>query len=63
MSEKIFTSAVKVFDPDNLLEAMLDATEGTVFLVGEQRIRNPEGDGTVEMTFAQIYKAKDERNI
>lgn len=59
MSDKIFTSAVKVFNPDNLLQEMLDAEEGTVFVLGERRIKNHEGDDTVELTFAQIYKAKD----
>lgn len=50
---------IRVFNPDTLLEDMLAAKEGTVFLLGEKRIKNHEGDDTIEHTFAQIYKTKD----
>ena len=56
---KLFEN-IRVFNPDTLLEDMLEAEEGTVFMLGEKRIKNHEGDDTVEMTFAQIYKAKDQ---
>lgn len=51
------------FEPENLLQAMLDAPEGTVFVLGEKHIPNHEGDDSVEITFAQIKKAKDHPNL
>jgi len=50
---------IRVFNPDTLLEDMLNAKEGTVFMLGEKRISNHEGDDTVEQTFVQIKKARD----
>lgn len=50
---------IQVFNPDTLLEDMLKAKEGTLFLLGENRIKNHEGDDTVEFTFARIIKTKD----
>ena len=50
---------VKVFNPDTLLEDMLSADEGTLFCLGEKSHKNHEGDDTVEITWARIYKTKD----
>jgi hypothetical protein len=56
---KLFNFPIKTFNPGNLLEEMLAADEGTVFVLGEKHIPNPEGDDTVEMTFVQIKKSRD----
>lgn len=56
---KIFNFPIKTFEPENLLEEMLQAQEGTVFILGEKRIKHHEGDDTVELTIAQIKKARD----
>jgi len=58
MSKGIFDE-IRVFNPDTLLEDMLAAEEGTVFMLGEKHIPNHEGDDTVEMTFVQIMKSRD----
>lgn len=58
-SDSIFNMPIAVFNPDNLLQEMLDAKEGTVFLLGEKRTPNHEGDDTVEQTFVQIKRTKD----
>lgn len=55
---KLF-SDIKVFNPDTLLEDMLEAKEGTLFLLGEKRHPNHEGDDTIEHVFAQIIRTKD----
>ena len=56
---KIFNSSITVFDEDNILEEMIEAREGTVFVLGTRRIwaeGEPEDDNQVEITFAQIKK-------
>jgi hypothetical protein len=50
---------IAVFNPDNLLEDMLVAKSGTVFMLGENRVKHHEGDDTVEMTFAVIQRTTD----
>lgn len=55
---KIFDCPIKTFDPANLLKEMLSAESGTVFLLGEKRIKNNEGDDSVEVTIATIMKSK-----
>lgn len=52
---------IKVFNPKTVIQDMLDAKEGTVFILGDKHIKNPEGDDTVEMTFVQIQKVRDNR--
>lgn len=59
MKDRLFDFPIKTFDPSNLLEEMLAATDGTVFVLGEKHIKNHEGDDTVEMTFVQIKKVRD----
>lgn len=54
---------IKSFNPDNLLQDLLNADEGTVFILGDRHIKNPEGDDTVEMTFVQIQKVRDSRGF
>ena len=50
---------IKTFNEDNLLEEMLNSTDGTVFILGEKHIGNQIGDDTVELTIAQIKKVVD----
>lgn len=59
MAEKIFNFPIKTFQPEDLLEEMLAAEEGTVFVLGEKTIPTHEGNDQVEVTFVQIKKAKD----
>jgi len=56
----IFDFPIKQFNPDKLLEEMLKAEEGTIFVLGENRIKHHEGDGTVELVMCRIYKGTDE---
>ncbi len=34
MADRVFDFPIKTFKPDNLLEEMMDAEEGTVFVLG-----------------------------
>jgi len=57
----IFGSEITTFDPENVLEQMVEAQEGTVFVLGTRRIwteGEPEDDNEVEITFAQIKKVR-----
>lgn len=55
---KILGFPVKTFDPEKLQEEMVKATDGTMFLLAENRIKNHEGDDSVELIFAKIVRAK-----
>ena len=50
---------LKTFDPKFWQEEMLKQKHGTLFLIGEDRTINPEGDDTVELVFAQIIRTGD----
>lgn len=55
----IYGFPIQTFDPENLLAEMLAAKDGTMFLLGEKRIKRQEGDDSLELTFAEIKKARD----
>lgn len=58
---KIFGSSIQTFDLENVLEPMVEAQEGTVFVLGTRKIHTegtPEDDNEVEITFAQIKKVR-----
>ena len=58
---KIFGSSIQTFDPDNILEQMVEAQKGTVFVLGTRQIHTegePKDDNEVEITFAQIKKVR-----
>ena len=58
---KIFGMDITTFDADNVLEQMVEAQEGSVFILGSRRIWTegaPEDDNEVEITFAQIKKVR-----
>jgi hypothetical protein len=58
---KIFGSSIQTFDPENVLEQMIEAQEGTVFVLGSRHIHTegePDDDNEVEITFAQIKKVR-----
>lgn len=63
MSGIFDTSNIKVWNPETVLQDMLDAKEGTIFVLGEKHIKHPEGDDTVEMTFVQIQRVRDNRGF
>jgi hypothetical protein len=56
---KLFNFPIKTFTPDNLMEEMLNAKDGEVFIIGEQTLINPEGRDTIEITMVQIRKIKE----
>lgn len=56
---KLFKMPLKTFDEKNLLQEMLDAKEGTVFVLGSKSIGQQIGDNRVELTFVQIQKVTD----
>lgn len=53
---------LKTFNPDNLLEELLNAKDGDVFVLGEKNIGAQIGDNRVELTIAQVKKVADEPN-
>lgn len=58
---RIFGSEIHTFDPDTVLDQMVEAQEGTVFVLGTRHIHTvgePEDDNEVEITFAQINKVR-----
>ena len=58
---KIFNMDIQTFDADNLLVKMVEAQEGTVFILGTRHIYTegePEDVNEVEITFAQIKKVR-----
>jgi len=57
--DKIFNFPVKTFNPDNLLEEMMNADAGTIFILGEKTIKHHEGDDSIELTIAEIRKTVD----
>jgi hypothetical protein len=58
-SGRLFDFPIRTFNPDNLLDEMLNAEEGTIFVLGEKAIKHTEGDDSVELTFVQIKKSED----
>lgn len=56
---KLFNFPVKTFDPNNLLEEMMESSEGTVFVLGQKVIKTHEGDDSVESVMAQIRRVND----
>lgn len=56
MQKKMFNFPIKTFDQNNLLDEMMRAKEGEVFVLGEKITQNKEGDATVELTIVQIKK-------
>jgi hypothetical protein len=55
---KLFDFPIKTFDPKNLLEEMLNAEDGTVFVLGEKFIPQHEGDDICEITMVQVKKSR-----
>lgn len=56
--KKLFQN-IRVYEPNKLIETMLNAEDGTIFVLGEKVKPNPEGDHSVEIIMAQIKRAKD----
>ena len=56
--KKLLGFPIRTFNPDKLLEEMLNADNGTIFLLGEKRIPQHEGDDLIELTLAEIKKSK-----
>ena len=57
---KLYNFPLKTFNPDTLLEEMLNAKDGDMFVLGERSIAQQLGDNSVELTIAQIKKVRDE---
>lgn len=57
---KTFKLPLKTFSPENLLEEMVNAKDGDVFVLDERCIGYQLGDNRVEITIAQIKKVRDE---
>jgi predicted regulator of Ras-like GTPase activity (Roadblock/LC7/MglB family) len=56
---KLYNLPIKTFNPDKLLKEMLNAEDGTVFVLGEKLVGEQIGDNTVELTMCQIKKVTD----
>jgi len=59
MKETLFGFPFKKFDEENLLEEMLNAKSGDLFLLGEKKIRHIEGDDSVELIFVEVKITRD----
>ena len=59
MNNKFFSMPFKTFTPENLLQEMLNAKEGEVFILGEKNVAEQIGEQRSEITFVQIKKAID----
>lgn len=53
---KIFGMPIDVVRNEDMLDAMKHAPTGTVFVIGENVIKEHEGDDTVELVMAQIIR-------
>lgn len=54
----MFSFPMKTFDPDNLLNELLSAKEGTMFLLGENSVQHEEGDNTIELVWVKVIRTK-----
>lgn len=59
-NKKVFNFPIKTFEPDNLLEEMLNAEDGQIFILGEKEIPHYEGQSSVEITMVRIQKVRSE---
>jgi uncharacterized protein YaiL (DUF2058 family) len=60
MKDKIFSFPIETFEnAEQMFAKMKNAEENTMFLIKENRIKNHEGDDSVELTWAKIIKTRD----
>lgn len=59
----IFGMPIETFDPDNLLEEMKKAKDGTSFVLGENVIKHHEGEDTMEVVMCKVFRGKDEPHL
>jgi len=54
-----FGFPIKTFHEENLLQEMLVAKNGDIFVLGEKRVKHHEGDDSVELIFAEVKITRD----
>lgn len=57
--DKVFGFPIKTFTDKNMRKKMMEAQEGTMFLIGENRYKFPEGEDQIELVWARIIKTRD----
>lgn len=58
--EKVFSFPIETFEnAEQMFEKMKTADENTLFLIKENRIKQHEGDDIIELTWAKIFKTRD----
>ncbi len=59
-SKKVFGFPIKIFTTaKDLHKQMMSAEENTLFLIGEEVTKFPEGDDKITLIWAKIFKTRD----
>ena len=59
-TKEIFGFPLKTFrNSEDLRKMMLIASDNTLFLIGENEIRYPEGDSKIELVWAKVFRTCD----
>ena len=62
MKTKLYDLPIKTFNPDRLMDEILKAKDGDVFIVHEENVAENIGDYWPELTMIQVKKVKEDRN-
>lgn len=62
MKTKLYDLPIKTFNPDRLMDEILKAKDGDVFIVHEENVAEIIGDYWPELTMIQVKKVKEDRN-
>ncbi len=55
---KLFDFPIETYTPENLREQMAKASDGTLFCIEVKEQKHHEGDSTVEIVWAKIFRTK-----
>lgn len=61
MKTKLYNLPVKTFKPEHLMEEILKAKDGDVFVVHEENMAEIVGDYWPELTMIQVKKVREKR--
>lgn len=60
---KLYDFPIKTFDPENLMDEILKANDGDIFVLKEENVSPNIGDYWPELTIIQVKKVKEERKV
>ena len=60
---KLYNLPIKTFDPSELMEELLKAKDGDVFVIKEENVAEHYGDYWSEITTVQVKKIREPRNF